>query len=504
MTTFVMVLAYLIFTLVLGIVMKRKSGKSTSVRKFFVADGALPLFAVTTMLFGDLIAASTTTGTAGTGYSTGVAALWGIWGSSLGCIIFSVCFCKFFFMIRTTGAMTGPVAFGLRFGEGVRYLVLIFTLIPLFIIFSTQITAASMYLSNMLGMDERIATGIVFVLFLSMALLGITGVAEMNKIHAFLIFFGLTFSALMCVNYVGGGSVLLEKLPASHFDLFVNGVPTALAQFIGGALGFSISTTSIAIAFCSKSEKVAHQSHCIVAGGSAIFALFPMSIGLCAAVTFTDIRPDTALYAMTSAVSPTLAGIAVMAVFAAIFSTGPWFLLSASQLVIRELYYPYIRKRKIQTSEKRQLMYSRIVIVVMLVGAVAISGTNVSLLNSLMSAAQIKAMAVVLLLFGIYWKRTTSRAGFVGLLVGGTLCTIWYMLGNPFGVQPLWVGLVFSTLIIVIGSLLECKEPVSPDYYAFIERVEKAAADFEAKQRREEHDTQRNDEGSGQSRGPVA
>ncbi len=131
-------------------------------------------------------------------------------------------------------------------------------------------------------------------------------------------------------------------------------------------------------------------------------------------------------------------------------------------------------------------MYSRIVIVVMLVGAVAISGTNVSLLNSLMSAAQIKAIAVVLLLFGIYWKRTTNRAGFIGLLVGGTCCTVWYMLGNPFGIQPLWIGLILSVILIVGGSLIECKEPVSPDYYAFDERVAKAAADFKAKQEEEE------------------
>ncbi len=484
MTTFAIVIAYLALTFLVGILPKRKS-KNTSVRKFFVADGAMTLFAVTTMLFGDLIAASTTTGTAGTGYSTGVSALWGIWGSSFGCIIFSTCFCKFFFKIRETGAMTGPVAFGLRFNEGVRYLVLIFTLIPLFIIFSTQITASSMYFSSMLGLDSTVSTIIVFVVFLAMALLGINGVAEMNKVHSFVIFFGLSFAAIACVNYVGGGQALISNLPEGHLDLFVNGVPTVLAQFLGGALGFSISTTSIAIAFCSKNEKVAHYSHYIVAAVSALFAFAPMVIGLCAAVSLDGIRADTALYAMTSLVDPRLAGVAVMAVFAAIFSTGPWFLLSAAQLVIREIYYPYIRKHNIQTSDKRQLMYSRIVIVVMLVGAVAISGTNTSLLSSLMSAAQIKAIAVVLLLFGIYWKRTSNKAGFFGLLVGGSLSTIWYILGNPFGVQPLWIGLISSIFIIVIGSLIECRQPISPDYIAFEERLRKASADFQAKQSQE-------------------
>ena len=114
-----------------------------------------------------------------------------------------------------------------------------------------------------------------------------------------------------------------------------------------------------------------------------------------------------------------------------------------------------------------------------------------------MSAAQIKAISVVLLLFGIYWKRTTNRAGFFGLLVGGSLCTIWYVLGNPFGVQPLWIGLIVGSLIIVVGSLIECKQSISPDYIAFEKRVEKASLDFQAKQR-EEQDNQSNAEVSAQ------
>ncbi len=471
MVAFALAVAYLAVTLAVGFAVKKRRGKDTTTRQFFVADGAMPLFAVSTMLFGDLIAASTTTGTAGTAYSTGVAALWGIWGSSLGCIVFSAFLCRFFFKIRPTGVTTGPEAIGLRFNQKIRYLFLVFTLIPLLIIFSTQVTAASMYLSSMLGINGALATAVVSVLFLIMALLGITGIAEMNKVNAFVIFFGLSFSAIVCLNYVGGSDTLAATLPAGYFNPFANGISSALAQFIGGALGFSLSTTSIAIAFCSKSMKVARESHAIVAAISALFALAPTTIGLCAAASCGDIRPDTALYAMTNLVDPWLAGIAVMAVFAAIFSTGPWFLLSAAQLIVRELYLPLKRHRGKAVSEKRSLRVTRLSIVLILFGSVAISGTNVSLLNSLMSAAQIKAIATILLLFGLYWKRTTNRAGFAGLLTGGTLSTIWYMCGNPFGVQPLWIGALSSIVIIVVVSLHGSKTQISPDYLAYETRV---------------------------------
>lgn len=480
MITFAIVVGYLALTFLVGFLMKRRKGKSSTVSGFFVADGGMPLFAVTAMLFGDLIAASTTTGTAGTGYSSGIVGAWAIWGSSFGCIIFSVLFCKFFYRVRKTGTITGPEAFGIRFNQKIRYLVLVFTLIPLVIIFSTQITAASMYLSSMLGLDEWVSTVVVFVLFFGMALLGITGVAEMNKIHSMVIFFGIALVAVVCVSHVGGPHVLLDELPASYFNPFSEGIPTVLAQFIGSALGFSISVTSINIAYCAKSIKVAEQSHFIVAAVSAVFALFPVLIGMSCAVSFSGIRPDTALYAMSSSVSPEIAGLAVMAVFAAIFSTGPWFLLAISNMVVNELYVPFKNARGATVDDKSALRLSRWVIFVALVVSVAISGTNVSLLNSLMSASQIKSIAVILLIFGLYWKRTTNVAGFVGLLVGGSLSTIWYMLGNPFGIQPLWPGLVCAVACIVVGSFLTSCDAIADDYTAYEKRLERMSNAYDA------------------------
>lgn len=480
MIAFSMVVVYLCLTLAVGLFVKRKDlGHKKTVRNFFVANGKMPLFAVTTMLFADLIAASTTTGTAGTAYTTGLAALWGIWGSSFGCIVFSKCFCKFFFQIRETGAITEPEAFGIRFNQKIRYLVFVFTIIPLFIILSTQVAAASMYLSSMLGLDETLSVVIVFVLFLLMALTGINGIAGMNKLHAFVIFFGISFAAIVCLNHVGGTQTLVHDLPGSYFNLFTPGFFTVLAQFIGGALGFSISVTSVNIGFCAKDIRTAEHSHYIVAAVSALFAFAPATIGLCAAVSLDGIRADNSLYLMTSLVSPELAGITVMGVFAAIFSTAPWFTVAISKLSLQELFIPIQKARGKKVNDRTALAFTRCIIVLALVIAVLISGTNASFLNSLMSASQIKSIAVILLLFGIYWKRTSNTAGFVGLLVGGTLSTVWYILGSPLGLQPFWPGVISSCIIIIIGSLLS-KKGKNHDYEAYLVRLEEGKAAFKA------------------------
>lgn len=478
MAAFSMVVVYLAITLAIGFFVKRKEfGRKNTVRNFFVANGKMPLFAVTTMLFADLIAASTTTGTAGTAYTTGLAALWGIWGSSFGCIIFSKCFCKFFFQIRETGAITEPDAFGIRFNQKIRYLVFVFIIIPLFIILSTQVAAASMYLSSMLGIDETLSIVIVFVMFLAMALTGINGIASMNKLHAFVIFFGLSFAAIICLNHVGGTQTLAQTLPESYFNVFAPGFFTVLAQFIGGALGFSISVTSVNIGFCAKEIKTAERSHYIVATISALFAFAPATIGLCAAVTLGGIRADNSLYLMTNSISPELAGIAVMGVFAAILSTAPWFTVALAKLTLQEVFIPIQKARRKEVTNRTALNFTRTIIVAALVIAVLLSGTNASFLNSLMSASQIKSNAVILLMFGLFWKRTSNKAGFVGLLVGGTLSTVWYILGNPFGIQPFWPGVIACSLIIVIGSLL-LKDEGRKDYEAFLVRLEEGKAAF--------------------------
>lgn len=473
MITFGIVVAYLLGTYLLGYVLKRRAGaKDTTAHKFFVADRDLPLFTVSALLFGDMIGASSETGTAGTGYSMGLAGGWAVWGNSFGCILFSLCFSGFFFRLRKTGVTTGPEAYGLRFDGRIRYLVLVFTFIPLFIIFSAQITAAVLYLSSMIEIDDTVATVIVFGLFLAMGMLGITGVAQMNKVHSFVIIFGLAFAAIACLCSVGGPKTLVTQLPASYFNPFAPGALTVTAQFLGSALGFSVSVTSISIAYCAKSIRVAKQCHWIVAVVSSIFALFPLVIGLCGAVTLDGIRQDSVLFLMTNSISPVLSGVALMAVFAAIFSTAPWFLLAMTNLIVKDMYIPYAQARKRTVSAKKELVIARTVMVVTLAGAVLISGQNTSLLDTLMGASQIKAISALLLMVGIYWKRLTNTAGFLGLLAGGAFSTVWYFLGYPFDIQPLWPGLVTSVAIFVVGSFITSKGKVSKDYEQYEARLE--------------------------------
>ncbi|NLZ54035.1 MAG: hypothetical protein GX892_13000, partial [Thermoanaerobacteraceae bacterium] len=120
--------------------------------------------------------------------------------------------------------------------------------------------------------------------------------------------------------------------------------------------------------------------------------------------------------------------------------------------------------------ERILVRIKRILTIFLICLVILLSGNSTSILNDLLSAAQIKATSAVVLLIAMYWKRLTNRAAFWGLMTGGTLATIWHFVGHPWGIEPLWPALVSSLTIMITLSLLN-KDRISKDYISFELRV---------------------------------
>lgn len=467
MISLLIVLLYLLGTGIIGYGINKKNKTKQTTAEMFVANRSLPLLLVVPLLFGELIAGSSTVGAAGTAYKAGLAGGWGNWGHGLGCLLFGFVFLKFFCRVGAAGAMTGPEAFEVRFDRKVRMLILVFTLIPLFIILSTQLTAAAVLLSPLTGISQQAAILLISIYFLIMALLGVKGIAGMNVVHAVVIFLGMIVVAYYSVKYIGGINVLIESVPSGFFNPFSAGLMTVFAQVAGGCLGFSTSVTPINTCYSAKNPGVVLKGMIIVAILAVLFSIFPLLIGMAGAVAVKGAaRPDSILFLMSDRISPVLSGIATMAEFAAIFSTAPFFLLSITTLIVRDIIVPFSKK----TDERTLLIITRLLTVVVLAVVVMLSGRSTSILNELLSAGQIKASAAILLIVAIHWKRLTNTAAFWGLAAGGTLATVWHFGGRPWGLEPLWPALVSSLTIMILISLTS-KEKISKDYIAFEKKV---------------------------------
>ena len=87
MQLLLLVLIYVAITCVIGFVLTKRSRSSG---EFMVAKNQLSLGMLVVLLFGEIIAASSTTGSAQGGYDQGISAIWIFAGRGLGALLFVV------------------------------------------------------------------------------------------------------------------------------------------------------------------------------------------------------------------------------------------------------------------------------------------------------------------------------------------------------------------------------------------------------------------------------
>src|SRR5699024_8164935 len=101
------------------------------------------------------------------------------------------------------------------------------------------------------------------------------------------------------------------------------------------------------------------------------------------------------------------------------------------------------------------LFYSKISVLIVSVVALVLSLTIPGLVNLMVTGT---AMAVSSLLapiiFGLYWKRVTNAAGVASMWGGLITAVIWQILGHPFGLHPVFIGLPISIVILLTVTFL--------------------------------------------------
>ncbi len=152
-------------------------------------------------------------------------------------------------------------------------------------------------------------------------------------------------------------------------------------------------------------------------------------------------------------------------------STADSFLLISGTLVSRDL----IEKTfNVHVSEKRNLLITRITVIVVGTIAILVALFTESLIWTLVQFA----IAIVVPLFpacvlGIYWKRATKAAALWSSLVGFVIVLLTYFV---WGLGDLWYAtpaLLISLLLMVVISLVTKDDPAeSADFYRALEKGE--------------------------------
>lgn len=213
-----------------------------------------------------------------------------------------------------------------------------------------------------------------------------------------------------------------------------------------------------------KRSRIIATTWCVISLAAAVLigiigrSLLPVDEAL-----NTASKAENILIVMSTEYLPLIvAGLIMAGILAATISSSDSYLLIASSSVSVNIYKGIIRKEKV--SEKQVMWLSRIVIILIALIGVVIAWKEDSVIFTLVSFAWAGFGATFgpIMLFSLFWKRTTRVGAIAGMLAGGVSVFVWKLVLNQylaakiplFGIYELLPAFIISCIAIVVGSLL--------------------------------------------------
>ena len=229
-----------------------------------------------------------------------------------------------------------------------------------------------------------------------------------------------------------------------------------------------------------KSRRIA-TVWCVISLGVAVF------LGLVGRVIYPTelLTSSTAenifIVISTNLLPPLIAGIAMAGILAATISSSDSYLLIAASAVSKNIFQGIFKK---DATDKQVMIISRITLLVVAAIGIIIALDENSVIFTIVSFAWAGFGATFgpLLLFSLFWKRTTRAGAIAGMLSGAATVFIWNLLVRPLGgafdIYELLPAFLVSCIVIVVVSLLtkEPEEEILSDF-AKVKEALKAKAD---------------------------
>jgi len=159
----------------------------------------------------------------------------------------------------------------------------------------------------------------------------------------------------------------------------------------------------------------------------------------------------------TSSLPAILAGFVMAGILAATISSSDSYLLIAASALAKNVFQGVVHKK---ATDKQVMLVTRITLLVIALIAILIALDENSVIFDIVSFAWSGFGATFgpLMLFSLFWKRTTRAGAIAGMVGGAGMVFVWKLgisrLGGAFAIYELLPAFIFSALCIVVVSLL--------------------------------------------------
>jgi len=260
----------------------------------------------------------------------------------------------------------------------------------------------------------------------------------------------------LLLNRAGGWSHVTAALPPTHFQVLGN---LTLPQ----ALNYMIPTTLLLVGnqgmyqkfFSARSERDARFAVYGWIVGTLILETLLITVAVIGSSLFKtehprEIIPLTAFQGLPSLVGAILLG----GVFAKVISTANNYLFSPSTNLIHDVYSRFINPG---ASERRKLVMSRVIVILLGLFALLQATRFESILNASVYAYTVYGTAVTPAVLAVFfWKRATTAGAIASIVLGAAITVGLNVAGYDLAVYP---ALAASVLSLFVVSLIGAPPP---------------------------------------------
>ena len=398
------------------------------------------------------------------------------------------------YSIRANNAITLPEFFSNRFREKKKVIVsiaAIFILIFFTVYASSCFVTCGKLFSTLFGFDyvPMMLVGAVFVLVYTI-LGGFLAESASDFMHGIVMFVAITVVVVMGIVKAGGFSEVFENVKeipgfleffnianptvdADGVQQIVNGVPQfgekseygvlKICSMLAWGLGY-FGMPQVLLRFMAiRDEKELKPSRRIAMIWVVVSLAVAVFIGIMGRTAFptehlTKSGAESIFITLaTSSLPAILAGFVMAGILAATISSSDSYLLIAASAVAKNVYQGVVRKK---ATDKQVMFVTRITLLVIAAIAIVIALDEKSIIFDIVSFAWSGFGATFgpLMLFSLFWKRTTRAGAIAGMVGGAGMVFLWKLvisrLGGVFAIYELLPAFIFSAICIVAVSLL--------------------------------------------------
>ena len=439
-----MVIGYILFTSWLTVLLR-----SRTTEQFMTASRALPAVVVGVLLMSEFVGAKSTVGTAQEAFTSGFAASWSVIGASIGFLLFGLFFVK---KLYGSGEYTISAAIAQKYGRGTMLAVSLIMIYALLLVNVGNYISGAAAIATVLKINLPIAMCIIAVVSTFYYVFGgMKGVAYVTVLHTALKLIGVSLILGVALYATGGIQPMVATLPTHYFtwDGSIGG-STILAWTIG-TTGAIFSTQFIMQAISSThNASDARRSTLYFAALCLPLGIALALIGVAARYLHPTMKSLYALPVFLQGMNPLLAGLVTTALVASVFVSVSTVALAIVSLIMRDFYKPYFNP----TQEQEFRATWIISFVIALAPLIFVFYVPAILKLSFFTRALRLSIGIVAVI-GFYLPLFSSgRGATLGLLAAAILTSVWYVLGDPFGIDNMYIAGVTPMVVMAIEHVL--------------------------------------------------